>query len=580
MAFDGFVTHNIVWELNEKILNGKVDKIYQPEHDEIVMNIRTFEGNFKLLLSASASNSRCHFTTQQKENPAVAPLMCMIMRKHLTGGKIKGISQLDFDRVIKIDIECYTELGDLTEKSIYIEIMGRHSNIIFTENTGKIIDAVKHIDFTVSSVRQVLPGLIYDLPPKQEKKNPFDVNTEYIHDELKMVDEDTPCERFLMDRIMGLSPIVAREIVYRITGNEQALVGETDKMEFAFETAKLLKEICENKFTPTVIFDQKGKPVAFSCIDLTHFGNSKKENYESMSEAVDVYYASRSMHERITQRSANLVKLVANNIARCEKKIAIHKSELQKAEKKDKYKIFGDLLTANIYRIEYGMKSVVVENYYEGGEIEIPLKEDMYPPQNAQRYYKLYNKAKVTEKYACQQIEDAEKEKNYLETVMESIEKAREYSDLVEIREELSEQGYLPKQGKKKKEKKSPPMKFVTDEGYEILIGRNNRQNDELTIKMAYSTDIWLHTKNIPGSHTIIRTRGEMDIPDNTILQAAQLCAHFSKAKNSSQVPVDYTTVKNVKKPNGAKPGFVIYDNYNTVYVEPSEELTEKLKIK
>ena len=578
MSFDGFVTRCVTDELRSKLLNGKIDKVYQPEKDEIILSVRTRSGNYKLLLSASASNPRIHLTEVQRENPMTPPMLCMLMRKHLAGAVIIDIKQNGFDRVVRIDAETRNELGDLCTRSVIIEIMGRHSNIILVDDSGRIMDSAKHIDFTVSAVRQVLPGMTYELPPAQDKTAADSLKATELMEALAAQPEDTLMDKFLLSEIMGMSPLLAREIVYRFSGNTKMMKCEVDCAAFVVHTVDFLKNICGGIYEPSLVIEpSEKKPVAFSCVRLSQYeGAYKIEEYDSISEVIDSFFEIRSRREHMNRRSAALLKLIHNNIERCQKKIVMHKEHIRSAQDRDKYKMYGDLLTANLYRIKYGDKSVMVQNYYsESGEmIEIPLKADISPSQNAQRFYKRYNKAKTTEKFASEQLEIAENEKYYLESVADALENADTPVELDEIRQELMTEGYIAKQNnaKKKQQKKSEPIKIISVDGYEILIGRNNRQNDELTLKSAYSTDLWFHTKEIPGSHTIIRTRGTGEAPETTMMQAAKLAAYYSKARNSSKVPVDYTLIKNVKKPNGAKPGMVIYDRYNTVYVTPSEE--------
>lgn len=578
MSFDGFVTRCVTDELRSKLLNGKIDKVYQPEKDEIILSVRTRSGNYKLLLSASASNPRIHLTEVQRENPMTPPMLCMLMRKHLAGAVIIDIKQNGFDRVVRIDAETRNELGDLCTRSVIIEIMGRHSNIILVDDSGRIMDSAKHIDFTVSAVRQVLPGMTYELPPAQDKTAADSLKATELMEALAAQPEDTLMDKFLLSEIMGMSPLLAREIVYRFSGNTKMMKCEVDCAAFVVHTVDFLKNICGGIYEPSLVIEpSEKKPVAFSCVRLGQYeGAYKIEEYDSISEVIDSFFEIRSRREHMNKRSAALLKLIHNNIERCQKKIVMHKEHIRSAQDRDKYKMYGDLLTANLYRIKYGDKSVRVQNYYsESGEkIEIPLKADISPSQNAQRFYKRYNKTKTTEKFASEQLEIAENEKYYLESVADALENADTPVELDEIRQELMTEGYIAKQNnaKKKQQKKSEPIKIISVDGYEILIGRNNRQNDELTLKSAYSTDLWFHTKEIPGSHTIIRTRGTGEAPETTMMQAAKLAAYYSKARNSSKVPVDYTLIKNVKKPNGAKPGMVIYDRYNTVYVTPSEE--------
>lgn len=586
MAYDGFVTRCVASELTAKLKDGKIDKIHQPEKDEIIISVRTRSGSYRLLLSASASNARVHLTENRRENPMTPPMLCMLMRKHLVGGTIADIKQTGFDRILTIDIQTRNELGDLCIRSVITEIMGRHSNIILTDENGKIIDSAKHIDFTVSAVRQILPGLIYQAPPKQDKTDADKIQLTDLMQKAEALTEDIPADKFLVSEITGMSPLLAREIVYRFCGSTRLFISEADAAAFSVHVNTFMRQLCDGLFSPCLVIDKtEKKPIAFSCVSLSQYdGGAEIESYDSVSKAVDLYYERRSLREHMKQKTAALAKLVSNNIERCEKKLVMHRENIQKSADREKYRMYGDLITANIYRIKYGDKEVKVENFYseDGSTVVIPLKSDISPSQNAQRYYKRYNKAKTTEKFAAEQIKLAEEEKFYLETVGEALEKAENVTELNEIKQELADEGYISvnsscgKKGGKGKNKRSKdsvsaPMKFISCDGYEILVGRNNRQNDKLTLKTAYSTDIWFHTKQIPGSHTVVRTNGTGTAPDATLMQAAKIAAYYSKARNSSQVPVDYTAVKNVKKPNGAKPGMVIYDRYNTVYVLPEE---------
>ncbi len=584
MAFDGFVTHSIVEELKNILTNGKIDKIYQPEKDEITLSIRTFDGTYRLLLSAATSNPRFHLSEQPRQNPINAPLFCMILRKHLTGGKIIAITQQGFDRTVKFDIECYTELGDLTQKSLCVEIMGKHSNIILVQQDGKIIDSIKHIDFTTSAVRQILPGLFYELPPKQDKTEPLSFSEKDLENKISVLSADTLLDKFLVSEFIGMSPLMAREIVFRFCGDTKVFACDVNAVAFARHTREFLCAVANNTETPCVVCQQdSGKPVSFSCVTLSQYnGMGKIVPCSSISFAVEEFFSSRAMHDRIVQKSAGTVKLINNNLERCEKKILIHRETLEKSKNRDRYKIYGDLLTANLYRVESGAKEITVQNYYSENyeDITISLKPELSPSKNAQRYYKLYAKAKTAEEHSTQQLQEALDEKAYLETVLDAVSRAASNEDISEIREELRSQGYISSQGSKKKknQKKTKPMKFISSDGYTILVGRNNLQNDELTIRMAYSTDMWLHTKNIPGSHVIIRTNGTGEVPDNTLVEAAVIAAYFSKGQKSTGIPVDYTLIKNIRKPNGSKPGFVIYETNYTVFVTPDEQLVERLK--
>ena len=584
MAFDGFVTFGIVAELSSLLQGGKIDKIHQPEKDELVISVRTKMGQYKILLSAATSNPRLHLTEINRENPLTAPLFCMILRKHLAGGTIKAIHQQGFDRIVRFDIECYTEMGDKTEKSIICEIMGRHSNIILVQSDGKIIDSIKRVDFTTSAVRQVLPGLIYELPPKQDRLVPDSFEKDALVCHLEQLAPDTPLDKFLVGEFIGMSPLLAREITFSALGTTKAIGGDISSTELAENVSTFIGGYLANPTGGYVVFDNDTKkPVSFSCVKLNQYsGLGRIEFYDSLSQAVETFYAVRDSHDRMAQKAAGTLKLITNNIERCEKKIVLHTENIKKAQNREKYKIYGDLITANLYRIEENTSKVVLENFYspENEPIEIQLLPELTPPKNAQRYYKLYSKAKATEEHSSTQLEEALAEKEYLESVLDAVSRATDPHDISDIRDELAEQGYITRQNSKKKQqkKKSTPHEFTSSDGYTILVGRNNKQNDELTIRTAFSTDMWLHTKKIPGSHVIIRTNGTGEVPDNTLVEAAKIAAYYSKAQKSKGVGVDYTLVKNIRKPNGSKPGFVIYDTNYTVFVDPDEELVEKLK--
>lgn len=574
MALDASAVRCLINEIAPLIRNGRIDKIHQPEKDEIIIHIRTFENKYKLLVSASPANPRLHFTEHSKSNPKTAPMFCMLLRKHIGSAKITDICQEGFERIVKISFESYDELGDLTQKHLIIEIMGRHSNIILTDNNMKIIDAIKHIDYTVSSVRQILPGLIYQSPPIQSKTPLIDFNLQ------AELDFSLPqsVDKALLSAISGISPLTAREIVYRALHRTDIKNAELNLNKISALKNTIMRfaaQISENSFNPCMISAaDSGRLMDFSSIDIKQYGNGAVVMpYESVSRLLDDFYYLRDMHERMRQKSAGLVKLLNNACERTAKKIVILEKTLQDAENKEKYKVSGDLITANIYMIEQGMKSAEVQNFYADGmpTVTVGLDPSLTPPQNAQRYYKKYNKAKTAETEAAKQLKSAREELDYLESTLAALENAETESDLNAVRAELTGEGYLKNSSaKKQKQLVSKPMHFTSPDGFDVYVGKNNTQNDYLTLKMANSSDIWFHTKNIHGSHTVIKLGIDKDVPKSTMLFAAQLAAYYSKARNSSQVPVDYTQIKNVKKPNGAKPGMVIYDSYNTVYVTPS----------
>ncbi len=574
MAFDSICVKKTVAELENTILEGRIDKIHQPEKDELLIVFRTFGNTYRLVLSASANNARVHFTDRTKENPKTPPMFCMLLRKYIQSGKVTKIAQPNSERIIEIDIESRNELGDLTTKHLITEIMGRNSNIILCDEDYRIIDAARRVDFTVSSVRQILPGITYKAPPKQEKLSIFSEDINSII--LDFHQEGQRADKAIMSAVSGISPITAREIVYDVCGTCSVLCGELSDMQKNRITDTVEKFSASLSYAPCIIFDTTGKPLDFSATKIEQYGsNFTIKYYDTISEVVSRFYSERDLHERMRQKSADLLKLLHTNIERCSKKLVLQQKTLRDAENKEKYKIFGDLITANLYRIEQGQPSVQVENYYEEDcpTVEIELSPMLTPAKNAQRYYKLYNKLKNAEIEVQKQIEAAKADLEYLESTLTLTENATSEGELNDIRTELAETGYIKRQKKAHKNEKNAtkPMHFISAEGFDIYVGRNNTQNDYLTLRFANSSDMWFHTKNIHGSHTVIKLGVDKDIPEATMRFAAELAAYYSKGRNSSQVPVDYTQIKNVKKPNGAKPGMVIYDHYNTVYVTPKK---------
>ena len=588
MALDGLVIHSIVDELHKKLLGGKIDKVYQPENDEVVLHIRNNKENFKLVLSCSASNPRVYLASDyKKENPINAPMFCMLFRKYIQGGNIVNVSQVDFERIIKISVESFDELKEKTTKDIIIEIMGRHSNIILTHSSNnKIIDSAKRIPPSVSRVRQILPGQTYVLPPKQDKLNPInEISLNTFVDTLSSF--DGPIFKAIYSKFLGISSVIAKEICFRANIDENLLVSEIssdDISKIYKEFHNLFKHIKDNIYNPCMVIDTSiDKVLDFSCINLSLFSNLSIINDDSISKILENYYATKDIKDRIHQRSSDLRKSISIKLDRLYNKLNKQEKELIESENADIYKIKGELITSYIYMIEKGMESVEVANFYdpEYKNIKISLNTNFTPSENAQKYFKKYNKLKTAKKEITSQMEITKEEIDYLENIMLSIENCENLAELMDIREELGKVGYLRSKNNSKKETKltTKPHEFVSSNGFKILVGKNNKQNDHLTLKVASNEDIWMHTKNIPGSHVIIKTEGK-EVPDETIFEGAMLAAFFSKSKMSSQVPVDYTKKKNVKKPNGAKPGMVIYDTNNTVYVTPTEELVVKLKSK
>ena len=580
MALDGSVLCALKNEFTKKLIGARVEKVYQPERDEIVLSVRNFKDNYKLLLCAHPSFARVGLISVTKDNPDTPPLFCMLLRKHLCGGKIVGIRQVDFERIIEIDVESYNELGDLSVKTLICEIMGKHSNIILTDCTGKIIDSIFHVDITMSRVRQIMPGLIYENAPSQGKKNPLGIGYNEFLGAIESV--QGAYDKKIMSSFMGISPLAAREITYRALG-ENTEICYDNNIKIADEFFKIFKKVEKDEFTPVVLTDaQSGKMLEFSSLDINQYGEmAQKEYFESMSEALENFYEKKAAKESVKQKTADIAKVVSNNLARCRKKLQLECETLEKCKKREINKVKGDLITANIYRINKGDKKAVVENFYDDGKlIEIALDETLTPSQNAQKYYKKYNKEKTAEAETLVQKKLNEAEIDYLETVLLNMENVETKEEIAQIKEELAEQGYLKRRNLKGKRKPSQikPMEFVSSDGYEIFVGKNNKQNDYVTLKIARSTDIWLHTKNIHGSHAIIKTGGDENVPERTIFEAALIAAYYSKGRNSANVSVDYTAVKNVKKPSGAKPGMVIYVNNKTAVVTPDEKIVESLK--
>lgn len=573
MAFDGIAISCIVHELNDILAQGRVDKVLQPEYDEIILAVRSGGKNHKVVLSASSSNPRVHITTVQKENPEKAPMFCMLLRKHLLGGRIVAVTQPEFERVVEFHIESRDEMGDISVKRLVIEVMGRVSNIILVDAAGKVLGSIKHIDFSVSQVRQLIPGMMYEMPPSQGKLNPLTVDEETVAD--RLWNYSLSADKFLLDTFVGVGPLSAREIAYCATGSADTNCQlMTNEQKTKFE--KFIKEFFENikkgNFSPVLIYKDNEKIKDFSGINITHYENTFIiKSFENLNDAVDEFFKTKDFQERISQKTSSLLKFVDTNIQRCQKKLALQQQKMKDCENKEKNKVIGDLLTANLYRINYGDEFVEVEDYYNNMQIvKIPLKPELSPAQNAQRYYTIYQKLKNAEVITAQQMELAKQEIDYLESVKENLLIVENEREINELRDELYGQGYRIKRGEKSKIRKqiSKPLEFQLSDGFIAYVGRNNTQNDELTLRQSRANDLWFHTKYIHGSHTVIKTEGRTP-SDDVIVEAAKICAYYSKARDSANVPVDYTIIKNVKKPNGAKPGMVIYDNYNTVNVKP-----------
>lgn len=563
MAFDGIMMSLIRRELLLSLSGARVTQVYQPTRDELVFSFRTYDKTKKLLIKLSDS-SRVHLTASEIENPKVPPMMCMLLRKRLSGARLLSIEQPENERILLFSFDAINEIGDRERLTLAVEIMGRYSNAVLLDKDDNVIESVRRIDFSESEERVLLPKMKYELPKKQEKIYVADCSAEQIADRIIA---SGASDKAALSVIQGISPIIARELVYRAEKKEDFRAGLTEQIRLLQKTEE------EGEAVPTLVYKENGSPMDMSFLPVLQYeGRLETKTYESFSEMLDAFYAERDSKQRIRAKTADLSRILKNTTERLSRKLNLQRADLKKCADRETLRIKGDLLQANLYRIKKGAAAVTVENFYDenGAEIMIALDPAVSPAQNAQRFYKEYNKAKVREQKLKEQIALAEEELLYIESVSDALSRATGEEELSLIRSELFEQGYIKAQkGRRMKEKPLPPLTYQSKDGFTILVGRNNRQNDLLTLKTANKNDIWLHTKNIPGSHVIICSNGR-EVPDSTIEEAARLAASHSKARESSQVPVDYTAVKNVSKPQGAKPGRVIYVGYKTVYVTPS----------
>lgn len=578
MALDGAFLRFIKTELEEKLIGLRVEKVFQPNRDELVVAFRGVSGAYKVLMSARANSPRVNITQYPPENPQTPPMLCMLLRKRLTGAKLKEITQYQLERVIRFTFDATDELGDKIELSLIAEIMGKYSNVIFVDGSGNVIDALKRVDMTMSSQRLVLPGVEYRLPPPQDKLNPLEVTADEIIGRIRSSGKTVTLNKAILSAVQGFSPVVCRELEH-LTGRGAELdtLSMTDEQysRLGFFLKRTLSEIGDNKGIPCMVQDLNGKPIDFSFMNILQYGTAAKTvRFESFSELLDSFYLERDKTERMRVKGQDLLRLLTNITERLTRKINTQKIELANSEDREPLRIKGDLLQANLYRIEKGMTEIEVENFYEENMpmIKIKLNPALTPGQNAQKYYKDYRKAKNAQQYLTVEIEKAQQELLYIDTVFDSLSRAETERELAEIKQELIEGGYIKRIRSRQKIKGTlPPLEFTSKSGLKILVGRNNVQNDKLTLKTARNYDLWFHTKDIPGSHTIIVSQGETP-DDETILYAAQLAAYHSRAKESSKVPVDYTLIKYVSKAVGAKPGMVIYKNQKTLFVKPSLE--------
>lgn len=582
MALDGAFLYAVKSEL-EMLVGGRVDKVYQPSRDEIIIYLRTVNGGFRLLASASAGSARVHITKAQIDNPMSPPMFCMLLRKHIGGGKLTAVRQDGLERIIFLDFACKNELGDPVTITLACEIMGKYSNIIAVNDDGKIIDSIKRVNEDMSRERLVLPGMKYEMPPRNERISFLHADKaeiEHAIDSMKLAE----LSKGIISAFEGVSPVLAREWAYYAARGCEVRTDEMsgdmkDRLIFAVMRSK--EQLLSGGCVFTSVMTKDGLLKDFSFIRLSQYGNLMiTKELSSASEMLDYFYEQRDRTIRLKQRANDLFRLLVNTSERIAKRIANQRDELKRCDEKDDMKLMGDLLSANIYRMNKGDSSIKLENFYDEScpVIKIKLDKRLSPSQNAQKYYSAYRKSLTAEKKLAEQISLGEEELKYIDSVFDALTRADSENEVNELRLELAEQGYVKAVRLKGKPPKSqPPLEYISSDGFTILAGRNNKQNDKLTLKTAAKTDIWLHTHNIAGSHVIILTYGETP-PDRTVEEAAVIAAVNSKAKDSAQVPVDYCLCKFVKKPVGAKPGMVIFTNNKTAYIDPDSSLAERLK--
>lgn len=574
MPLDAVCLQAVVAELAPQITGSRIEKIQQPARDQVVLLLR---GNRRLLLSAGGGQPRLHLTELLRDNPAQPPMFCMLLRKYLSGGIIESIQQAPLERVVTLTVSAADELGERSQFSLILEAVARRANLILADKDGHIIDCLRRIDFEMNPDRQVLPGLFYHLPTPPDKVSPFTVTEEEFAALAAAAGEGAPADQWLVRTVNGLSPLVARELTFRACGSTDAPVtGHTAVLWSAF--AAWRDTVNEKHFTPAML-KRSGVPMDFTYLHVGQYGGAaEEETYTSFSRLLDDFYEKREQAERVKQKGQDLVKTASNGAARLRRKIAAQEQELAESKNRDKWRVYGELITANLYRMERGMSRLTAQNYYDPdcADVDIPLDVRLSPQENAAKYFKKYTKAKTAEKYITAQLEKARVELTYLESVLQELTLAESEQDFNDIRAELTDGGYLRARGRKQPQRPSKPREFRSTAGLRILVGRNNRQNDRLTAKDAEKWDIWLHTQRIHGSHVILCTGGAQ--PDEqSIAEAASLAAYFSQAQNSTKVPVDFTQVKYVKKPAGSPPGFVNYTNYKTILADPSEDLVKRL---
>jgi len=577
MAIDAICLQAVVAELRPQLVGLRIDKVQQPARDQIIL---LFRGK-RLLLNAGAGAPRIQLTETVRGNPAEPPMFCMLLRKHLAGARVTDITQPPLERLVRIELDASDELGRAGRRALVLEAMGRRSNLILLDGEGRVIDSLRRVDADMSARRQVLPGLYYQ-PPASTGRLPVTEETgEGFAARFAAAPAEKTLDGFLMDSYFGLSPLMARELAFRAAGDTDTRVFQLSGPAPLWRAMEdFLARVRENRFTPVCLL-RDGKPLDFACVPVEQYGAAVETvAYDSFSALLDAFYEARERQEQTRQRGADLLRAASTARDRLRRKLAQQEKEYAATQERDKLRVQGDLITANLYRMERGQARLECENYYEdNAPATILLDPLLTPQQNAAKYYKRYTKAKTAEKYLREQMELARRDLEYLESVLAEIGQAEAEQDFADIRAELREAGFLRKQGKKEKSRPAAPWEFRTGGGFRVLVGRNNRQNDKLTLKDADRRDIWFHTQKIHGSHVILRCNGQAP-PEEDVAEAAMLAAWFSQARESGNVPVDYTEVRNVKKPAGGRPGMVVYTTYRTVNVTPDRETVERLRLK
>ncbi len=588
MSFDGVVTKAVIEELKEKILGGKIDKIYQPEKDELIINIHNRGKNHRLLISASSNNPRIYLTKNSKKNPTNPPMFCMLLRKYLSGGLILNIEQYGMDRIVVMDISYLDELGQSSEIRLIVEIMGKHSNIILLNKENHVIlDSITRVTGEMSRIRQILPGKKYEYPPSQDKIDPLHGTKEDFFQLIRNSKDSLAILKFFYFNYTGISPLLSREICFNADIDIDRPIGSLEQLELeslysAF--SKILGYIKSGNFCPLYITNQLDEIIAFYALDLYQYGDQGKHYSNSISDILDISYRRRDIYDRMSQKSQSMRKSIQTKLDRATNKLVKQKEELIESQNRENLKVYGDLISANAYKIPRGIDSINLENFYDENMsiINVPLDIKSNPIENAQKYYKRYSKLKNAESLLLKQIPETKEEISYLEHVLIAIENATEVEELDEIKDELIKEGYLKDGSKNKKKKKqeaklSSPHHYISKDGLHLYVGKNNRQNEHLTLKFAHRDDIWLHVQNMPGSHVIIK-KDNRDIPHSTLEEAALLAAYYSKGRNGNNIAVDYTEKKNVRKMRNAKPGMVIYDNFKTIIISPHKDKVNEIK--